>query len=77
MAKVPAAFERRCIRSEAVPDAGGGSIMDNTLVVWSSELGDGWHGYCHHCTVLIGGDWAFRTGRYLYWRTCALLAPGL
>ena len=52
---------------EAVPDAGGGSIMDNTLVVWGSELGDGWHGYCHYCPVLIGGEWAFRTGRYLYW----------
>lgn len=51
---------------EAVPDAGGGSLMDNTLVVWGSELGDGWHGYRHYCPVLIGGDWAFRTGRYLY-----------
>jgi hypothetical protein len=52
---------------EAIPDAGGGSVMDNTLIVWGSELGDGWHGYRHYCPVLIGGSWAFKTGRYLYW----------
>jgi len=52
---------------EAIPDAGGGSVMDNTLIVWGSELGDGWHGYRNYCPVLIGGSWAFKTGRYLYW----------
>ena len=52
---------------EATPDAGGGSVMDNTLIVWGSELGDGWHGYSRYCPVLIGGAWAFGTGRYLYW----------
>ncbi len=58
----------RLVRTlEAVPDAGGGSVMDNTLIVWGSELGDGWHGYSHYCPVLIGGSWAFNTGRYLYW----------
>ena len=31
------------------------------------ELGDGWHGYRHYCPVLIGGSWAFKTGRYMYW----------
>jgi len=69
---------------EAVPDAGGGSVMDNTLIVWGSELGDGWHGYSHYNPVLIGGSWAFRTGRYLYWphetpvqmRVPSLVAPG-
>ena len=50
-----------------IPDAGGGSLMDSTLIVWGSELGDGWHGYRHYCPVLIGGSWAFKTGRYLYW----------
>jgi len=55
---------------EAIPEVGGGSsgsMMDNTLIVWGSELGDGWHGYSHYCPVLIGGSWAFNTGRYLYW----------
>ena len=69
---------------EAIPDKGGGSVMDNTLIVWGSELGDGWHGYSRYNPVLIGGSWAFRTGRYLYWpdrtpvqmRVPAQLAPG-
>ncbi len=52
---------------EAIPEGDGGSVMDHTLIVWGSELGDGWHGYRHYCPVLIGGEWAFRTGRYLYW----------
>ncbi len=52
---------------EAVPDANGGSVMDHTLIVWGSELGDGWHGYRHYCPVLIGGSWAFATGRYMHW----------
>jgi len=52
---------------EAIPDAGGGALMDNTLIVWGSELGDGWHGYRNYCPVLIGGSWAFNTGRYMYW----------
>ncbi|MDE2979277.1 MAG: DUF1552 domain-containing protein, partial [Acidobacteriota bacterium] len=52
---------------ESIPDAGGGSLMDNTLIVWGSELGDGWHGYRNYCPVVIGGSWAFDTGRYLYW----------
>lgn len=57
----------RLVRAlEAVPDAGGGSVMDNTLIVWGSELGDGWHGYSRYNPVLVGGSWAFRTGRYLY-----------
>ncbi len=69
---------------ESIPDAGGGSLMDNTLIVWGSELGDGWHGYRNYCPVLIGGAWAFDTGRYLYWphetpaemRVPAQVAPG-
>ena len=52
---------------ESIPDRGGGSVMDNTLIMWGSELGDGWHGYSRYNPVLIGGAWAFRTGRYLFW----------
>jgi hypothetical protein len=52
---------------EQLPDSDGGSVMDNTLIVWGSELADGWHGYEHYCPVLIGGSWHFKTGRYLYW----------
>ena len=52
---------------EATPDTDGRSVMDNTLIVWGSELANGWHGYQHYCPVIIGGEWHFQTGRYLYW----------
>ena len=46
----------------SLPDTDGRSIMDNTLIVWGSELADGWHGYQHYCPVIIGGSWHFQTG---------------
>jgi len=52
---------------ESLPDGDGSSVMDNTLIVWGSELANGWHGYQHYCPVLIGGSWHFRPGRYLHW----------
>ena len=41
---------------ESLPDIDGRSVMDNTLIVWGSELADGWHGYRHYNPVLIGGS---------------------
>ena len=52
---------------ESTPDTDGRSLMDNTLIVWGSELANGWHGYQHYCPIIIGGEWAFNTGRYLHW----------
>ncbi len=52
---------------ENIPDGDGSSVMDNTLIVWGSEMANGWHGYQHYCPVIIGGQWHFRTGRYVYW----------
>ncbi len=49
----------------AQPDVDGRSVLDNTLVVWGSELANGWHGYKDYCATTFGGDWAFRTGRYV------------
>ncbi|MEL6349725.1 MAG: DUF1552 domain-containing protein [Myxococcota bacterium] len=51
----------------AMPDSDGRSLMDNTLIVWGSELGDGWHGYHRYCALTVGGDWHFNTGRYVHW----------
>jgi hypothetical protein len=51
---------------ESIPE-GDGSLMDHTLIVWGNELADGWHGYERLPAVVIGGEWAFRTGRYLRW----------
>jgi len=52
---------------ENTPDTDGRSVMDNTLIVWGSELANGWHGYQHYCPIIFGGEWHFRTGRYLHW----------
>ena len=63
---------------ESIPDSDGNSVMDNTLIVWGSEMANGWHGYLNYCPVLIGGSWHFNTGRYMYWpheTPVQLLAP--
>ena len=57
---------RLIARLEQIPDSDGRSVMDNTLILWGSELADGWHGYQHYCPVIIGGGWHFNTGRYIY-----------
>jgi len=53
-------------RLASTPDMDGRSLLDNTLVVWGSELGNGWHGYQNYNPVIFGGGWAFRPGRYVY-----------
>jgi hypothetical protein len=52
---------------EQTPDLDGRSVMDNTLILWGSELADGWHGYRHWNPVIIGGGWHFRGGLYHHW----------
>lgn len=52
---------------ESIPDVDGRSVMDNTLIVWGSEMANGWHGYQHYCPVIIGGSWFFKPGRYIHW----------
>ena len=54
-------------RLSEMPDSDGRSVMDNTLIVWGSELADGWHGYQHYCPILIGGDWHFGAGKYHFY----------
>lgn len=47
---------------------GNGTLLDNTLVLWTSEFGT-WtkmqHEYRNLPYVLAGGKWHFRTGRFL------------
>ena len=43
----------------AIPDPQGGSLMDHTLIVWGSEMADGWHGYEHYPCATLGGSWAW------------------
>ncbi|MBX2802813.1 MAG: DUF1552 domain-containing protein [Myxococcales bacterium] len=50
---------------DAVQD-GDGTLLDNTLVLWMSELGDGAHGYDDCPVVVAGGRHSgVRLGRYL------------
>jgi hypothetical protein len=51
---------------KAVPEAGGGTLFDNTLIFFGNPLGDGnAHRKVDLPLMLAGGKWAFKTGRYL------------
>lgn len=50
---------------DSVPEAGG-SMLDNTVVVWLTELGTPTHRHNSAFTALLGGGQGFfKTGRYL------------
>ena len=51
---------------ESVPE-GNGTMLDNTLVAWVGELGDGSHGYDRWAAMLFGGGGNFTTGRLLHY----------
>jgi hypothetical protein len=52
----------------SVPDAGGGSLLDSTAVVWCNELATGSHSFLRWPVVIAGeAGGAFRTGRYVHW----------
>ena len=51
---------------ESVPE-GNGTMLDNTLVAWVGELGDGSHGYDRWAAMLFGGGGGFSTGRLLHY----------
>jgi hypothetical protein len=46
---------------------GGGTLLDNTLVVWGGELASGSHAFQNWPVVMAGGGAGFAMGRYLYW----------
>jgi hypothetical protein len=61
---------------EDIPSAGG-TLLDDTLVVWTSELGTPEHQLHHVPVVLAGGTGYFdKPGRYIYWRQTNVV-PGL
>jgi hypothetical protein len=53
-------------RLDAIP-AGSGTLLDHTLIVYASDLGDGTHGYQDWPALLIGGAWQWDSGRYLHY----------
>jgi hypothetical protein len=53
---------------KSVPE-GSGTMLDNSLLLWIPELGNGWHDLFKLMIVMAGGaGGAFRTGRYLKYR---------
>jgi len=55
---------RMISRLESIPE-GEGSLLDNTIVLYVSELAHGNHGSENFPFVTFGGAGAFETGRYL------------
>jgi hypothetical protein len=59
-------------RLAATPDADGRSVLDNTLVIWGSELGRAWdHDISNVPFVFAGATDILRGGRYLSGSTIA------
>ncbi len=51
---------------KAVPEPGGGTLFDNTLIFFANSLSDGnAHRKIDLPLLLAGGKWHFKTGRYL------------
>lgn len=49
----------------AITDVDGRSLLDNTLIVLSGEVGDGRHDVLRKGHILVGGGSRIQTGRYL------------
>ncbi len=55
-----------CDLLASMTDVDGSSILDNTLVVWTNHMGNGAaHNIDQIPFVLVGGQWYFKTGRYV------------
>ena len=57
-------------RLAETPEPGGpGSLLDNTTIVWTNELGQG-NSHTHNDTpfLLVGGGLGFKTGRSLKYK---------
>ncbi|MCB1155485.1 DUF1552 domain-containing protein, partial [bacterium] len=56
---------------------GDGTLLDNTVVAWFTELADSWHGMDRYPAVLAGGaNSGLRLGRYInYARTSPFQTP--
>ncbi len=53
-------------RFASIPE-GNGTMLDNTLCIWLSELGDGSHGFERWPAVLAGGANFLKQGQYIYY----------
>ncbi|MEN0063974.1 MAG: DUF1552 domain-containing protein [Myxococcota bacterium] len=57
-------FTRLLDKLDAIPE-GSGTLLDNTLVVWMSEMADSWHGFDRYPVVFAGGGGVLPLGRYI------------
>ncbi|MBE7449909.1 MAG: hypothetical protein HS111_13715 [Kofleriaceae bacterium] len=51
---------------DGIPE-GNGTMLDHTIIPWTSELAHGGHGHDGWPAVIIGGGQRFRTGRWLHY----------
>ncbi len=59
-------------RLAATPDVDGRSVLDNTLVIWGSELGVGWtHDISNVPFIFAGATDVLNAGRYMFGNTIA------
>lgn len=56
----------------ATPDEGG-SMLDDTVVVWTNELASGNHDFKRHPLVVAGGGGHFSLGRVVRWKPTDML----
>jgi hypothetical protein len=51
---------------DSIPEDGG-SLLDNTVILWITELADSWHGMDHYPMVVAGGvNSGLNLGRYVH-----------
>ena len=51
---------------DSIPE-GGGSLLDNTVILWITELADSWHGMDRYPMVVAGGaNSGLQLGRYIH-----------
>jgi hypothetical protein len=51
---------------DSIPE-GNGTMLDHTIIFWTSELAHGGHGHDGWPAVIVGGGNKFRTGRWLHY----------
>ena len=51
---------------DAIPE-GSGTLLDNTLVLWMSEMADSWHGFDRYPVVVGGGGGILKLGQWVHY----------
>jgi hypothetical protein len=51
---------------DAIPE-GNGTLLDNTVVLWMSEMADSWHGFDRYPIVYEGGGGRLKLGQWAHY----------